>query len=191
MRAPARVDQQLELRAGRGLSDAEPSGDRARGHAAGTRSRHGGTSQWLRGNPQGRTQKSAKRTTAIKKSPRDHGRGTRRDAGARPRAEGGHAPRPRARARRTGKRRAREDRRDAESGSRHGRAAPRDRQSQRADPLAENLVRNARVRQRRQGRLLLPKARRSSRRGTRRSASATRRTSTKAPCGRPPSLGRN
>ena len=31
------------------------------------------------------------------------------------------------------------------------------------------------------------KARRSSRRGTRRSASATRRTSTKAPCGRPPS----
>jgi hypothetical protein len=32
------------------------------------------------------------------------------------------------------------------------------------------------------------KARRSSRRGTRRSASTTRRTSTKAPCGRPPSL---
>jgi len=31
------------------------------------------------------------------------------------------------------------------------------------------------------------KARRSSRRGTRRSASATKRTSTKAPCGRPPS----
>src|SRR5215217_6700206 len=31
------------------------------------------------------------------------------------------------------------------------------------------------------------KARRSSTRGTRRSASATRRTSTKAPCGRPPS----
>ena len=31
------------------------------------------------------------------------------------------------------------------------------------------------------------KARTSSRRGTRRSASATRRTSTKAPCGRPPS----
>jgi hypothetical protein len=31
------------------------------------------------------------------------------------------------------------------------------------------------------------KARRSSKRGTRRSASATRRTSTKAPCGRPPS----
>ena len=38
-----------------------------------------------------------------------------------------------------------------------------------------------------QGRLLLPSMRRSSRRGTRPWASATRRTSTKAPCGRSPS----
>jgi uncharacterized protein YdhG (YjbR/CyaY superfamily) len=44
-----------------------------------------------------------------------------------------------------------------------------------------------------QSRLLLPKpsasskARRSTTRGTRRSASKTRRTSTRAPCGRPPS----
>src|SRR5215510_7118036 len=47
--------------------------------------------------------------------------------------------------------------RDAGTGSRHGQAAPCHHQSQRASPLAENLVRNARVRQGRQGRLLLPK----------------------------------
>ena len=37
-----------------------------------------------------------------------------------------------------GKRRAREDRRDAGTGSRHGRAAPCHHQSQRASPLAED-----------------------------------------------------
>ena len=51
----------------------------------------------------------------------------------------------------------------------------------------KTLVRDARVCQGRQGRLLLPKRAEVQRRGTRRSASATRRTSTKAPCGRPPS----
>ena len=85
-----------------------------------------------------------------------------------------------------GKRRAREDRRDAEPGSRPGRAAPRDHQSQRAGPVAENLVRDARVCPGRQGRLLLP-ARAEVQGATRRSASTTGRTSTKAPCGRPPS----
>src|SRR5215213_7320084 len=63
-----------------------------------------------------------------------------------PRGEGGR-----------GKRRAREDRRDAGTGSHHGRAAPCHHQSQRASPLAENLVWDARVCQGRQGRLLLPK----------------------------------
>src|SRR6266513_2921500 len=86
-----------------------------------------------------------------------HGRGTSRDEGACPRAEGGSAPRPALEAGGRGKRRAREDCRDAETGSRHGRAAPCRHQSQRASPLAENLVRDARVRQGRQCRLLLPK----------------------------------
>src|SRR5262249_4544918 len=81
-----------------------------------------------------------------------HGRGTSRDEGAPPRAEGGaHGQGGR------GKRRAREDRRDAGTGSRHGQAVPCNHQSQRASPLAETLVRDARVCQRRQGRLLLPK----------------------------------
>src|SRR5213078_3044462 len=44
-----------------------------------------------------------------------------------------------------------------ETGSRYGRAAPCHHQSQRARPLAENLVRDASVRQGRQCRLLLPK----------------------------------
>jgi hypothetical protein len=44
-----------------------------------------------------------------------------------------------------GKRRARDDRRDAGTGPRHGRAAPCDHQSQRASPFAETLVRDARV----------------------------------------------
>src|SRR6266581_5340639 len=86
-----------------------------------------------------------------------HGRGTSRDEGACPRAEGGIAPRPAREAGGRRKRRAREDWRDAETGSRHGRAAPCHHQSQRASPLAENLVRDARVRQGRQCRLLLPK----------------------------------
>src|SRR5665647_1168320 len=56
-----------------------------------------------------------------------------------------------------GKRRARGDRSDAGTGSRRGRAAPCDHQSQRPSPLAETLVRDARLCQGRQGRLLLPK----------------------------------
>jgi hypothetical protein len=44
-----------------------------------------------------------------------------------------------------GTRGARQDRRDAGTGSRHGRAAPRDHQSQRPGPVAENLVRDARL----------------------------------------------
>src|SRR5918998_4313963 len=50
-----------------------------------------------------------------------------------------------------------EERRDAGIGSRHGRADPCDHQGQRTRALAENLVRDARVCQGRQGRLLLPK----------------------------------
>src|SRR5438034_1048779 len=86
-----------------------------------------------------------------------HGRGTSRDEGACPGAEGGSAPRPAREAGGRRTRRAREDCRDAETGSRHGRAAPCHHQSQRASPLAENLVRDARVRQGRPCRLLLPK----------------------------------
>ncbi len=56
-----------------------------------------------------------------------------------------------------GKRRAGGDRRAAGTGSHHGQASPCDHQSRRASPLAENLVRDARVCQGRQGRLLLPK----------------------------------
>ncbi|CAA9588907.1 MAG: FIG00868433: hypothetical protein, partial [uncultured Thermomicrobiales bacterium] len=83
-----------------------------------------------------------------------HGRGARRDGGARPGGEGGNATRP---AREGGrrKRRAREDRRDAGIGSRHRRAAPCDHHGHRASPRAEDLVRNARLCQGRQGRLLL------------------------------------
>src|SRR5256884_4312678 len=86
-----------------------------------------------------------------------HGRGTSRDEGARPRAEGGCAPRPACGQGGRRKRRARENRRDGGTRSRHGRAAPCHHQSQRASPLAEILVRNARVCQGRQCRLLLPK----------------------------------
>ena len=94
-------------------------------------------------------------------------------------AEDGRAPPAREEGGGRGKRPAREDRRDAGTGSRHGRAAPCHRQGQRARALAPRaLVRDARVRQGRQGGLLLPGPRRSSRRGTRRSASTTRRTST-------------
>src|SRR5215218_735516 len=83
-----------------------------------------------------------------------HGRGTSRDEGARQRAKGRSAEGG------WGTRRAREDRRDAGDGSRHGRAAPRDRQGERTRALAEDLVRDARLRQQgRQGRLLLPERR--------------------------------
>src|ERR687898_609251 len=67
---------------------------------------------------------------------RVHGRGTSRDEGARPRAEGGSAEGG------WGTRRAREDRRDDGFGSSHGRAAPRDRQGERTRALAEDLVRD-------------------------------------------------
>src|SRR2546430_350038 len=72
---------------------------------------------------------------------RIHGRGKSRDAGSRPRDEGGPA---RGRGGR-GTRGAREDRRDAGIRSRHGEAAPRRYQGPRANPLAEALVRDARV----------------------------------------------
>src|SRR5713101_8336498 len=49
-----------------------------------------------------------------------------------------------------------EDRRDVGTRSRHGQAAPCRDQSQRADALAENLVRDACICQGRQGCLLLP-----------------------------------
>src|SRR5438876_1135376 len=55
-----------------------------------------------------------------------------------------------------GKRFAHEDRGDAGTGSRDGQAAPCDHQGQCASPLAEDLVRDARVCQGRRGRLLLP-----------------------------------
>src|SRR5205807_2910134 len=84
------------------------------------------------------------------------GRGTGRDEGSRPRAEDGRAPGPARGQGGRGKRGAREDRRAAEIGSRPGRAAPCGHQSQRASPLAETLVRNARVCQGRQCRLPLP-----------------------------------
>src|SRR2546427_3934323 len=74
-----------------------------------------------------------------------HRRGTNRDEGAHPRAEGGGAPRPARGQGGRGKRRPREDRRDAGTGARHGQAAPCYHQSKRASPLAETLVRNARI----------------------------------------------
>ena len=110
-----------------------------------------------------------------------YGRGKSGDEGARPRAEGGSTQGGR------GERRTREDRRDAAKGSRPGQADPRDRQSQRARPLAKNLVRDARRTPRTARSSASSKARTSSSRGTRRLASTTRRTSIKAPCGRPPS----
>src|SRR5690606_18028307 len=74
---------------------------------------------------------------------------------ARPGAAEGSAPRARERCGR-GARRPRQDRRDGGPGPGHGRADPRPRQGERSDALAEDLVRHARVRERRQGRLLLP-----------------------------------
>jgi hypothetical protein len=75
-----------------------------------------------------------------------------------------------------GKGPAREDRRDAGTGSRHGQAAPCHHQGQRASPFAEHpgtgcprMPRTARS-------SATSKARRSSNRGTRRSVSATRRS---------------
>src|SRR2546430_3358790 len=85
-----------------------------------------------------------------------HGRGTSRDEGVRPRDEGVRTARPAPGEGGWGKRFAHEDRGDAGTGSRDGQAAPCDHQGQCASPLAENLVRDARVCQGRRGRLLLP-----------------------------------
>src|SRR5215203_803257 len=108
------------------------------------------------------TQKSTKSTTAINKKSKaftDEERAAMKERAqeARPRAKGGSEPRPARGQGGRGERRAREDRRDAGAGSRHGQAAPCDHQGKRASPLAENLVRDARLCQGRQGRLLLPK----------------------------------
>ena len=94
-----------------------------------------------------------------------HGRGTRRDEGAPARAKGGRSGR--------GKRRAREDRRDGGTGSRHGRAAPCDHQSQRARPRAADSGTGCPRMPRTARSSASSRARRSSRRGTRRSASTT------------------
>src|SRR5215208_6226222 len=108
------------------------------------------------------TQKSTKSTTAINKKSKaftDEERAAMKERAqeARPRAKGGSQPRPARGQGGRGERRAREDRRDAGTGSRHGQAAPCDRQGERAGALAENLVRDARLCQGRQGPLLLPK----------------------------------
>src|SRR6266487_1516343 len=82
------------------------------------------------------------------KEPRIYRRGKSRDESARERAEGGRG---------RGKRGARRARRDGATRSRDREAATRARQGERPGPLAEDLVRNARVREQgRQGRLLLP-----------------------------------
>ena len=130
------------------------------------------------------TKKSAKRNAVADPTARVHGRRESRDAGARPRAEGGVAPR-RGQGRR-GTRPAREDRRDAGIGSRHGRADPRHRHGQRARPLAEDLVRDAGLRPRTARSSASSRARTSSSRATRRSASRKTPTSTTAACGRRP-----
>src|SRR5829696_7189407 len=108
------------------------------------------------------TQKSTKSTTAINKKSKaftDEERAAMKERAqeARPRAKGGSEPRPARGQGGRGERRAREDRRDAGTGSRHGQAAPCDHQGKRASPLAENLVRDARLCQGWKGRLLLPK----------------------------------
>ena len=135
---------------------------------------------------QGMAQKSAKSTTAIDKT--SAGFTAEERAAMKERAKELKAE---ARAQQEqggrGKRRAREDRRDAGTGSRHGRAAPCDHQSQRASPLAEDLVRDARVCQGRQGRLLLHACAEVQLEVRDVRLQRRRRTSTTAPCGRPPS----
>src|SRR3989454_3744050 len=92
------------------------------------------------------TQKSAKSTTAIGKTSKGFTEEERVAMKERVQElKAGRAPRPARGQGGRGKRRAREDRRDAGTGSRHGQAAPCDHQSQRASPLAETLVRDARV----------------------------------------------
>ena len=123
-------------------------------------------------------------TATSKPSDGIHGRGTSRDEGARQGAEGARA-RPRRQGRRR-ERRAREDRRDARARSRHGRAAARIVKASAPDLSPRTWYgMPAYAKDARSSASSNP--RRSSRRGTRRSASATRRTSTTASCGRPPS----
>src|ERR1700730_4875059 len=86
-----------------------------------------------------------------------HGRGKRRDARPRPGDEGGGATRLARGQGGRGKRTARQDLRAAANRSPYGQAAPRGHKSKRASPLAETLVRHARVCQGWQDRLLLPK----------------------------------
>ena len=130
-----------ELRQARPRRQAEPRGD------ADIRSN---TNEEVSMSPKKDSQKAAKGSTATNMRSRrftDEERAAMRERAQELKAagEGGR-----------GKRRAREDRRDAGTGSRHGRADPCHHQSQRASPLAENLVRDARIRQGRQRRLLLP-----------------------------------
>ena len=81
------------------------------------------------------------------------GRGEGRDEGARPRAEG-RGPESRRRGNT-----ARKGRRDEGIGSRDGREAPRDRQEERPGADAQDLVRDAGLREGGQGPLLLPERR--------------------------------
>src|SRR6266704_1352414 len=91
------------------------------------------------------TQRSAKSTTATSKAFNEEERGAVRDRVQEMKAGKGE-----------GERRPGEDRRDAGTGSRHGQAASYYYQRKRARPLAKALVRDARLCQGRQGRLLLP-----------------------------------
>src|SRR2546428_14115768 len=92
------------------------------------------------------TKQSSKSATATSKAFTEEERGAIK--GPRPRDEGWQGG--------GGERRAGEDRRDARTGSRHGQAAPCYHQRKRASSHGETLVRDARVCQGRQGRLLLP-----------------------------------
>ena len=90
-------------------------------------------SKWLRGNLQRRPPEVRQEHHATGKASK--GFTDEERAAMKERAQELKAARARQGGR--GKRRAREDRRDAGTGSRHGRAAPCDHQSQRASPLAE------------------------------------------------------
>ena len=83
-----------------------------------------------------------------------------------------------------GKRRARQDRRDAGTGPVHGRTAPCNHQRPARRPLTENLVRDARVCKGRQGRLLLPECAEVQNEVLDLRFQRRWQTSTKATCGR-------
>jgi hypothetical protein len=92
-----------------------------------------------------RTQKSPKSATATGNKPAgctDEERGAMRERVQELKAEARRAARRRGE---RGERGPRKDRPATAAGSRHGRAAPCDHQSQRASPLVENLVRDARL----------------------------------------------